>query len=330
MTGVSKRWLYVLAIVALAVAVRAYNLAANGLWYDELQSVTHAILPMPDLIRSVGAHDPHPPLYYIQLHVWMQLGQSDVWIRLNSVLLSVLTLISIYATTRRVFRERAALLTSLFFAIAPYAVYDGQEARMYTWLMLLAVWCWYFNHQFLLTRSSSPLALGIVATSIAVLYSHGTTFLLLPAIYAYAVLSVVTTRIDRSTLVKWAVLQVSIVLALLPWLFYAYTIRGDAGHLAVPTLTSVSENLWTLVFGHTPAPILWFQILAVLLVLALLVLGNIKDNLSFSFVLSLIFAPILVAAVTSYAISPVWYHRTFAFVTPFICIGLALALTPTP
>ncbi|KPK82436.1 MAG: hypothetical protein AMS25_02300 [Gemmatimonas sp. SM23_52] len=329
MTGVSKRWLYLLPIVALALAVRTYDLARNGLWYDELQSVTHAVLPISDLIRSVAAHDPHPPLYYIQLHAWLQLGHSDVWVRLNSVFLSLLTLISIYITTRRVFSEPAAVLASLFFAISPYAVYHGQEARMYTWLMFLAVWCWYFNHEFLLRRPGPLPALGVVATSIAALYSHGTGFILLSAIYAYAALSLVRSKIDRLTLLRWTVLQAAIVLALLPWLFHAYTIRSFPGHMAVPTLVTIPETLWMLLFGDTTAPAEWIQVTCVLLVFAVIVLGFARGERSRSFAPSVVLGPMLAVAAISYLISPIWYHRTLAFITPFLCIALALGLTPT-
>ena len=329
MTGVSKRWLYLLPIVALALAVRVYDLDRNGLWYDELQSVTHAILPISDLIRIVAAHDPHPPLYYIQLHAWLQLSQSDVWVRLNAVFLSLLTLISVYAITRRVFTERAALLASLFFAVSPYAVYHGQEARMYTWLMLLAVWCWYFNHEYLLRRPAPLLAVGMVATSIAALYSHGTGFILLSAIYAYAALSLVRRRIDRSTLVRWSVLQASIILALLPWLLHAYAIRSFPGHMAVPTLVTIPETLWMLLFGYTTAPATWFQVTCVLLLFAVIALGTAGGKRRQSFAPSLILGPMLAVAAISYLISPIWYHRTLAFITPFLCIALALGLTPT-
>jgi len=194
--------------------------------------------------------------------------------------------------------------------------------------MLLAVWCWYFNHEFLLRRPSPQLALGIVATSIAALYSRGTGFMLLSAIYAYAALSLFQAKVDRLTLLRWAVLQASIVLALLPWLFHAYTIRSFPGHMTVPTLITIPETLWMLLFGYTTAPTRWFQVACVLLVLAI-VLGGIRGKRSVLFVLSLLFAPMLAAAVISYAISPVWYHRTLAFITPFLCVALALGLTAT-
>jgi len=134
------------ALAVLTIALRLFNLAQGGLWYDELQSVTHSILPVRDLLASVQTFDPHPPLYYLQLHGWLWFGQSDFWIRLNSVVWSVLAALSLYLTSRVIFTVRVARWAALTFALSPLAIGEAQEARMYALLMFLGIWGWFFTH----------------------------------------------------------------------------------------------------------------------------------------------------------------------------------------
>lgn len=52
--------LYIFLIGLLSLLIRLWGLGEQGLNYDETQSVTHAILPLPDLLKSVLTFDPHP------------------------------------------------------------------------------------------------------------------------------------------------------------------------------------------------------------------------------------------------------------------------------
>ena len=235
-----------------------------------------------------------------------------------------------YIAAGRIFSRQAAIVASLLFAIAPYAVAYAQETRPYSWLMFLAVWCWYFNHQFLFKRPHLWEAAGILTTTLAFLYSHGSGFLLLAAIYAYARISLLKERVERATLLKWIGLQSAILVALIPWLFHAFKIRSFVGHARVPDAESIPNTLWTLIFGFIAAPWSWFEAAAVLLMFGLLVVGMIRARRIAVFAFSLIFFPMIACAVISYTLQPLWLHRTLAFMTPYLCIAFALLLTTEP
>jgi uncharacterized membrane protein len=172
--------------VLLAFAIRAAGAAATGLWYDELQSVTHAALPLVDLLRSVYRWDAHPPVYYVQLHVWMLAGTSDLWVRLNPIFWSTLTTASVYVIARRLYSRQVALLAATLFAASAFAVWYAQQARMYALLMFLGLWSLYFAHRFLTGNGGWLTAAAFLLTTELFLYSQGAAFLLLASLACYA------------------------------------------------------------------------------------------------------------------------------------------------
>ncbi len=131
-------------IVLLAFAVRAYRLDAQSIWYDEGNSIALAQRDIATIIRS-AASDIHPPLYYIVLHIWVQLlGVSVAAVRLLSVILGTLTVIVTYLIGRRLMGERTGLLAAFLAALSPFLVYYSQEARMYMLATLLGALSVYF------------------------------------------------------------------------------------------------------------------------------------------------------------------------------------------
>ena len=90
-----KASLYALIVVVLlliAFGVRAWNLGAADLSFDEVATYYVAHRPLLDVIRYVmGAAREHPPAYYLVMSLWMQLaGVSEFAVRFPSVLIGVL------------------------------------------------------------------------------------------------------------------------------------------------------------------------------------------------------------------------------------------------
>jgi len=157
-----RDWAILGAILLGALGLRLLWLSPQGLWYDEIHSTTYAILPLRQTLLAVQRIDPHPPLYYLQLHFWMLVNTGDVWIKLNSVMWSLLTGLSLFLIGRRIYGRVPALLAVFIFALMPLAVLYAQNVRMYAMLMYVAVWAWYFTHQFLMNGSTWPRILGII------------------------------------------------------------------------------------------------------------------------------------------------------------------------
>jgi uncharacterized membrane protein len=228
-----KRTLWILlAILALAAALRFFQLDAQSFWYDEGNSARAAERSLP-LITAAAIGDIHPPLYYYALHFWRGvLGESEFALRSLSAALGVVIVWLIYLLGRRLFDESTALAAAFIAALNPFQIYYSQEARMY---MLLAVWAaasTYFLTRCMGRYGDSALAgknpgryphsglfyLGYVLTAAAGMYTHYA----FPFVLIVHNLSVIVwLAVQRAGWRKWATwfaLQAAILMLYLPWL----------------------------------------------------------------------------------------------------------------
>ncbi len=126
------------AIILLGSLLRLHDLASQSLWVDEGVSVWVASKEVHYLLLWLVRGDVHPPLYFILLHGWMMIDDSVYWIRLLSVIPSVLTIPFVYGLGKRLHSQSVGLLSALLLAISPFNIYFAQEARMYSLLGLMA------------------------------------------------------------------------------------------------------------------------------------------------------------------------------------------------
>lgn len=125
---------YLIAILVIAILLRAPLLGAKSLWLDEAASVRSAT---PRLERL----DPNnPPLYFMLLYVTMEtIGGSEADIRLPSLLFSVLAVGLLYLLGREVADRETALLAAALLALSPLDVWYGREARMYAMISFVTL-----------------------------------------------------------------------------------------------------------------------------------------------------------------------------------------------
>ena len=320
-----------IGILALALMPRLWlltNVNRIGLGYDELQSVTHANLPVVELLQSVKMHDPHPPLYYLQLHFWMYLGSSDFWLKSNSILWSVLTAVSLYVIARRIFDRRVAFLAGVFYSVSAFSISYSVEVRMYAFLMFLGVWVYYFTHQFIKRRDMIWAGLGLLLTQLAFLYSHGAGFLIFASVLSYAILLVLFREqdkvVNKNVLIYLGAIQLAIVFFYLPWLFRAKTIY--LAHMLAPGLRNLAFTFAQLLFGtmivlvEFQEYLLGFAIILMLLISVVIFINRKSRSLAIAF----IFVPMAVTLAISYLVRPIWVTWTLAYIVPFICLGMAV------
>ncbi|MCB0070250.1 MAG: glycosyltransferase family 39 protein, partial [Caldilineaceae bacterium] len=131
----------IMAVLALATALRFYALDHSSLWSDEGNTWALVQRPFAQIARDAAA-DIHPPGYYWALKAWTALWGTSAWaLRSFSAVAGVLLVAAIAAVAAqfRSARHRRALfptLAALTAAVNPFQIYYSQEARMY---MLLAV-----------------------------------------------------------------------------------------------------------------------------------------------------------------------------------------------
>ena len=120
------------ALTLLALLLR-FLAARQSLGGDELFSLEVAYRPtLGDVIDGVrGPLEITPPGFFVFAWAFAKLGDPTYWLKATSVVAGTLTVPVIYALGARTVGRGAGLVAGLLFAISPYAVFYGSEARAY-------------------------------------------------------------------------------------------------------------------------------------------------------------------------------------------------------
>jgi len=128
---------FVAAITLLALLLRL--VATRSLWLDEATSVTQASMPFGDMLHALRTTDVHPPLHHAVLWVVIHLfGTDQLVVRAPSIVAGTLMVPVLWLTGRELWGPRAGLAAATLAAVAPFAVWYAQEARMYAFFMFFA------------------------------------------------------------------------------------------------------------------------------------------------------------------------------------------------
>jgi hypothetical protein len=148
--GFDRRgWIWRGALIgALMLAFgRASHLATQSLWFDEGWSWSLARMPLPEMV-AMTAGDRSPALYYALLHVWLRgVGDSEFGLRFLSALADVAATAGVVVLAARLAgggRRFAAVAAGGLYGVCAFAVWYGQEARMYALVAALCAWSSYF------------------------------------------------------------------------------------------------------------------------------------------------------------------------------------------
>lgn len=175
-----------IVILGAGILARSYDLGSESLWVDEVYSVAvRADATVPELLT---APDPHPPLYYALLGIWMDaFGTGAVSARSLSVCLGVATIPLIYLLGRELATHRAGLLTAAVLAVTPIHVQYSREARMYALLVFLATLTSWLYVRYYRTDHEPWVLAGYTLATVALLYTHAFAVFVLAAHALHAI-----------------------------------------------------------------------------------------------------------------------------------------------
>jgi uncharacterized membrane protein len=208
-----------LLVTGIAAVVRGFRLGTRDLWLDEALSLHFATTyTSTELLFRLPLTDPHPPLYYLLLRGWTALfGTSAVSGRTLSAVLGVAAVILLFCLVRDLFDTQTAALAALILAVAPFQIIHAQNIRMYPLTAFLTVgsiyclrrlrggWTWFWTTAYI----GSTLLLGythvyglfiIAAQNLSVLSRY----------YRFSAITDISPK-------RWAILQTVLGVLLLPW-----------------------------------------------------------------------------------------------------------------
>lgn len=208
------------AAMMIGLGLRLLLLGSKSLWLDEARSLLFAQAGAAS-VWAGKSETYHPPLYYILLQAWAQLGTSEWALRLSSALVGSLSIPLIYALAHRLAGRTVALSAAWLAALSPLLVWYAQELRSYSLLTVLGLLASLALVN-LIMHPARGSAFGwwllfVVAMS-AAFYTHYNAVLLIPVQLLLILLSSQTDTARWRTLVAWLVAWSLIGLLYWPWL----------------------------------------------------------------------------------------------------------------
>jgi len=237
-------------IVAAGCALRARALG-QSLFGDEL--FTYEIVTkgsLGDVIDGINTTELNPPLYFVLAWLAAKVGDPLIWIRVPSLVFATAAIPLVWLVGRRTVGRHAALFGAALYALAPFAVYYGSEARAYSTLTCLALASTYALLRALDGGSRWWWAAFAAATA-GVMYTHYTGAFVLIAQTVWALWF----HRDRWRLIAGSVAAAAI--AYLPWLpFIRENVPVDIIKLVFPlTARNFARGQARLFPGHPYAGI---------------------------------------------------------------------------
>lgn len=211
------------ATFLFALALRLYDLGGESLWFDEAITYGRARLPLPELIADTLGRK-HVPTYFLFMHYWVQLGDSEAFLRLPSALLGALTSMFVALAGTRLRGPLAGFTAGACTALSSAQVYYGQEARMYTLLTAECALCLYAyallftqrSRAFFASRATQGSYVTLALCSLALLYTHNTGMFCVAGLGALGLTLVLDSKGERIAAFRaWSASQ---AVALVLWL----------------------------------------------------------------------------------------------------------------
>lgn len=220
MPRMKTRTLFLTCIISIllgAFALRLWDLDTESLWHDEGWSIRAIEGPFttPD--------DNTPFLYYLTGHLlWQAVGGDSPFVyRYTSVLIGVVTVALTILLSRRWFDRRTALFAGVLVAINPLLWDYSQEVRAYIAVPLIALLLLLGAGEILRHPSEKRVPMRVWAfvfiAEVAGLYTHNLSVPLIVWLNVALGLTWLWRR-DFRKMVTWAGLQITLIIAYVPWL----------------------------------------------------------------------------------------------------------------
>jgi hypothetical protein len=348
-------------VFCVGFVARLYDIASMPFWLDEVTTVQRASLPFWDMVADSLANH-HLPSYFALAALFGSHGMTEAALRFPSAVFGALSCGVLFLIGRVLGGRPAGLVAGLLLALSPLQVQYGQEARSYTFVVLMmAIGLLGFVQLAQDSRSASlPWNDPHARLRPWVVYTLGTLgglnvlstafFWLISAnIGAVAILLLGRGFDRRRFLLRWLATLGVIALFTLPWFvamdYFTHGKMTDATNW-VPQITwdsffSVVDSLYFLrvsrliSFHVFPAAIPGFGLLVLILgVLGLIHLrrglraGRRPRGLITALVIAAAAPPLLILLIS--IVKPLWMPRYLLWSTvPFLVfVGLGINVVP--
>lgn len=323
----------VFIVLSLAAWVRFYEIDKPAIWSDEGFTLILSALSPSSIIFHTG-QDVHPPLYYLVLHVWLDMGGDTIAVaRSLSALFGLGTVALGIWLTYLLSNQRAAVLAGLLLALFPFAVRYSQEIRMYAMLGFLMVGAT-VAFVYWLRRPEKKVPLMVYAGLMSMgLYTHYFAAICLASHWLFLCLLLVSKKgfFECRWLQGWWFSNVAVVMLFLPWLPYLKRQLQYSGFnwIQPPDIDSWVSTIWRFVtFNDGVGSARWFSFslpLVLIIISGVLWVHDKSERAWCRLLVVYIWFPLLFITAIS-PIYPLFVDRYFLFCALGIPMLLAIAI----
>jgi len=169
----NKTFWLMLFIVVLGTVLRLIFIdKPDGLWNDEYVSWSIAVIPFGKKFIDAVLAQCHMPFYYLYLKFFIHFyGNSDLMLRLTSVLPGILSIISMYFVGKEFKNTHLGILCAAITALSSFLIYFSQEVRFYELLFLFSSLSMLYTLKLAKEQTAKNLILYIVSNFL-IIFTH--------------------------------------------------------------------------------------------------------------------------------------------------------------
>ncbi len=133
-------WL-LLTVIGISLVGLALRIAplSESLWLDELHTAWCAIGPLDEVAPRAALGNQSPLFYWLEWLLIGVLGESELTLRLPSLIAGSLLPLAVFLLARRWKADVAGVVAAALIAVDPWSIFYATEARPYATQQLLAV-----------------------------------------------------------------------------------------------------------------------------------------------------------------------------------------------
>lgn len=287
------------SLILISILTRMTQFKDLPFWDDEIYVLSHTINWL-DTFKDPG----NPPLYFILFKIWRDVFNNPDFYRISSIIIGVIFNICFYFYLKAILNKKSAIIGLGICSINIVLIYLSQELRCYALLALLAIINSYYLFKF-----KNKTKWGYLISALLALYTH---FYAAFYIFYNFICGLVLFFKNKAKLKPFILMNLIAFLAYVPLIIYKKTsITSDFNSWIVPPVLNSYFQVDAALFGNLFA--------TAFIIVALVVLykkSTKKGKLFIKYHSFAIVCVILMAAIFSYLIKPIFTARYFQIVLP--------------
>ena len=232
-------WIVLLSLL-LGFALRLKS--AAGIFLNPDEALHYVLVNQSSLAGAYRASltNAHPPLYFVLLYFWRFIGNSEVMLRLPSVLASTAAAWMAFRWISMVMGRATALISLLLLAFSPVLIALGAEVRNYSLLLLWMASALYFLERAFRDQEVSSIAYASLFLYLAILTHYSALwFVLALGVYTLLHIPVMKSRM----LIAWLLFQLGAA-AIYIWLYAVHISKLHKSPMEAEAMTGWLRALY--------------------------------------------------------------------------------------